>query len=193
MKAQQKTQSGSIGGHLVAGAVATLLLVVGAGGWAGTTEIAGAVVAPGVIVVDSNVKKVQHPTGGIVSELLVQNGDHVRAGEIIVRLDDTQARASLTILTKRLDELMARQAREEAERDGSDEIVFPDELTSRGSDTDVARLIAGQQRLFEIRRKARDGQKAQLTERVAQLKQEITGLRRRKPPRLARSIGFIRS
>ena len=70
MKMEQHTPS--IWRHLVAGAAAGLLLVVGAGGWAGTTEIAGAVVAPGVIVVDSNVKKVQHPTGGIVRELLVQ-------------------------------------------------------------------------------------------------------------------------
>ena len=63
MKTQQHTHSGSIGRHLIAGTAAALLLVVGAGGWAGTTEIAGAVVAPGVIVVDSNVKKVQHQTG----------------------------------------------------------------------------------------------------------------------------------
>ncbi len=106
----------------------------------------------------------------------MHNGDHVTAGQIIVKLDDTQASANLAILTKHLDELMARQAREEAERDGADEIDFPEALTSRSSDPDVAKLIAGQQKLFEIRRKAREGQKAQLTERKAQLNQEITGL-----------------
>ena len=73
-----------------------------------------------------------------IRELLVHNGDHVSAGEIIVKLDDTQASANLAILTKHLDELMARQAREEAERDGADEITFPDALTSRSSDPDVA-------------------------------------------------------
>ena len=72
-----------------------------------------------------NVKKIQHPTGGIISELLVHNGDVVKAGQVIVRLDDTQTRSNLAIHTKRLDELMARQAREEAERDGAERIVFP--------------------------------------------------------------------
>jgi HlyD family secretion protein len=176
MTHEQYTRKGAIRAHLLAGIAASALLVVGVGGWAGTTEIAGAVIAPGVVVVDSNVKKVQHPTGGVIRELLVHNGDHVTAGEIIVRLDDTQARANLAILTKHLDELMARQAREEAERDGADEIIFPDALTSRSSDPDVAKLISGQKKLFEIRRKSREGQKAQLTERLAQLNQEITGL-----------------
>ena len=132
--------------------------------------------APGVVVVDSNVKKIQHPTGGIISELLVHNGDVVKAGQVIVRLDDTQARSNLAIHTKRLDELVARQARNEAERDGADHIVFPEELTKRSADPDVARLMAGEERLFNIRRKAREGQKAQLDERIAQLRQEVTGL-----------------
>src|SRR6185437_11195422 len=117
---------GTIRAHLIAGVAATALLVVGVGGWAATTELAGAVVAPGAVVVDSNVKKIQHPTGGIIRELLVHNGDAVKAGQVIVRLEDTQARSTLAIQTKRLDELMARQAREEAERDGSDQIVFPE-------------------------------------------------------------------
>ena len=176
MTGEQHSKKVSIRSHLLAGMAAAALLVVGAGGWAGTTEIAGAIVAPGVVVVDSNVKKVQHPTGGVISELLVHNGDHVTAGQILVKLDDTQASANVAILTKHLDELMARQAREEAERDGADEIAFPEALTSRGDDPDVAKLIAGQQKLFEIRRKAREGQKAQLSERMAQLNQEITGL-----------------
>ena len=176
MKNAKHTMLRSIRSHLIAGTAAVVLLVAGMGGWAYTTEIAGAVIAPGVLVVDSNVKKVQHPTGGVVRELLVDNGDHVTAGQVIVRLDDTQARASLAILTKRLDELMARQAREEAERDGANEITFPVELINRRSDPDVAKLIAGQERLFEIRRKAREGQRAQLTERIEQLKQEIAGL-----------------
>jgi len=93
-----------------------------------------------------------------------------------VRLDDTQTRSTLAIQTKRLDELMARQAREEAERDGADKIVFPEELINRRDDPDVARLMAGEERLFNIRRKAREGQKAQLDERIAQLRQEVTGL-----------------
>ena len=176
MPMARNTRLGTIRAHLIAGVAAVALLVVGVGGWAATTELAGAVVAPGAVVVDSNVKKIQHPTGGIVSELLVHNGDVVKTGQVIVRLDDTQARSNLAIHTKRLDELMARQARDEAERDGADRIVFPEELTKRSADPDVARLMAGEERLFNIRRKAREGQKAQLDERIAQLRQEVTGL-----------------
>jgi HlyD family secretion protein len=100
----------------------------------------------------------------------------VKAGQVIVRLDDTQARANLAIHSKRLDELMARQARQEAERDGAESIVFPEELIKHNADPDVALLMAGQERLFVIRRKAREGQKAQLEERILQLRQEVTGL-----------------
>ena len=78
-----------------AGVAVVALLAVGVGGWAATTEIAGAVIAPGQLVVDSNVKKVQHPTGGIVGELRVRDGDRVKAGDIVVRLDDTHTRANL--------------------------------------------------------------------------------------------------
>ena len=177
------TRLGTIRAHLIAGVAAVALLVVGVGGWAATTELAGAVVAPGVVVVDSNVKKIQHPTGGIITELLVHNGDVVKAGQVIVRLDDTQARSNLAIHTKRLDELMARQARDEAERDGADQIVFPEELTKRSADPDVARLMAGEERLFNIRRKAREGQKAQLDERIAQLGKRSPGWLRKRPPR----------
>ncbi len=82
----------SIRAHLLAIAAATVLLVGGIGGWAPTTELAGAVIASGTLVVDSNVKKVQHPTGGIVGELLVRDGARVKAGDLLVRLDETAAR-----------------------------------------------------------------------------------------------------
>src|SRR5262249_18714818 len=86
--------------HLLGGIVIALLLTVGIGGWATTTELSGAVIAPGSIVVDSNVKKVQHLTGGIVGELLVRDGQRVRAGEVVVRLDETITRVNLAIVTK---------------------------------------------------------------------------------------------
>src|SRR6185437_14994865 len=152
------------------------LLVCGGGGWASATKLAGAVISSGHLVVDSNVKKVQHPTGGIVAELQVHEGDRVTAGEILVRLDGTQAQATVSMLSKELDELLARKARLEAERDDADEIVFPNELLQRTDDSDVSHLIAGEQKLFELRRTARNGQKAQLRERVAQLREEIQGL-----------------
>lgn len=166
----------SIRRHLMAGAAVIAVLAVGGGGWATTTEISGAVIAEGQLVVDSNVKKVQHPTGGIVGELRVREGDHVNAGEIVVRLDDTQTRANLQVLLKQLDELAARQARERAERDGAERTLFPDSLIARRDDPDVAQLLAGEQRLFETRRRARNGQRDQLKERIAQLGEEIHGL-----------------
>jgi membrane fusion protein, type I secretion system len=166
----------SIRRHLIAGICVVALLVGGGGGWACATKIAGAVISSGHLVVDSNVKKVQHPTGGIVAELLVHEGDRVTAGEILVRLDGTQAQATVSMLSKELDELLARKARLEAERDDADEIVFPNELLQRTEDSDVSHLIAGEQKLFELRHTARNGQKAQLRERVAQLREEIQGL-----------------
>jgi membrane fusion protein, type I secretion system len=154
---------------------ASLLLVVGLGGWAVTTEFSGAVIASGQLVVDSNVKKVQHPTGGVVGELHVRDGARVAAEDIVVRLDDTQTRANLAIVIKALNELAARQAREEAERDGADSVTFPAELLARMHDTNVAKAVTGELRQFEIRRAARDGQKSQLRERLVQLRQEIGG------------------
>ena len=191
MSTNQQFALNSIHRHLLAGAAAVALLVLGAGGWAATTELAGAVMAPGFVVVDSNVKKVQHVTGGVVRDLLVKNGDRVKAGQIVVRLDETQARANLAILTKRLDELLARQARGEAERDGTAQIEFPAELMLRNSDVEVGRLMAGESRLFEIRRAAREGERSQLRERSEQLNQEIKGLHAQEAAKLS-EIEWIR-
>src|SRR6202012_4102022 len=143
-----------------AGMVLVAVLVIGLGGWGSTAQISGALIAQGSIVVDSNVKKVQHPTGGIVGELRVHDGDHVTQGEIVVRLDDTVTRANLAIVTKGLDELYARKARLESERDGLDEVKYPKDLLDRAKDPDVASLLDGERRLFELRKNARTGQKA---------------------------------
>ena len=166
----------SIRRHQVVGLIVVALLVGGVGSWAATTDIAGAVIAPGVLVVDTNVKKVQHPTGGIVGEIHVRNGDRVEAGDVVVRLDDTITRASLAIVTKNLTQLTARKARLEAERDGADAMIVPAELAARASDEQVAHVVAGEQRLFDLRQAARVGQKAQMAQRIAQLNQEIVGL-----------------
>jgi HlyD family secretion protein len=166
---------GSIRRNQVAGLIAFAFLAGGVGSWAATVDISGAVIAPGLLVVDTNVKKVQHPTGGIVGEIRVRDGDRVEAGDVVVRLDDTITRANLAIVTKGLTELTARKARLEAERDGADAIIFPAELTERSSDERVAHVIAGEQRLFDLRQTARVGQKQQLRQRIAQIKQEIRG------------------
>jgi HlyD family secretion protein len=162
--------------HLVAAIVVVSVLVVGVGGWAATAVISGAVVASGSVVVDSNVKKVQHPTGGIVGELRVRDGDRVHAGDVVVRLDETVTRANLAIVTKGLGEMMARKARLESERDGLDAITFPAQLLAEADDPDRAAAMDSERKLFNLRKTARSGQKAQLQERVAQLGEEITGL-----------------
>jgi HlyD family secretion protein len=161
--------------HCLAVAIAAVILIFGLGGWATTTEFSGAVIAQGQLVVDSNVKKVQHPTGGVVGELRVRDGTAVEAGDILMRLDDTQTRANLAIVTKALDDNAARQAREEAERDGRDQISFPKDLLDRMDREDVARSVNGEQTQFEIRRQTRNGQRAQLKERVTQAREEISG------------------
>ena len=138
----------SIRRHTTVGLSAALLLVVGCGGWAVVTELSGAVVAAGTVVVDSHVKKVQHPTGGVVGEILARDGDRVRVGDVVIRLDETVAKANLAMVVKSLDELAARQARLEAERDGLPEIVFPSAITSRRAEPDLASLLSGEKRLF---------------------------------------------
>src|SRR3954447_16287724 len=166
----------SIRAHLIAAVVVAILLVGGIGGWAATSEFAGAVIAQGQLVVDTNVKKVQHPTGGVVAELRVRDGDFVNIGDIVIKLDDTQTRANLAIVVKGLDELAARRAREEAELEGKSTISFPEDMTARKDDPEVAKMLTGEASLFAIRRKTREGLKAQLTERVSQSEEEITGL-----------------
>jgi HlyD family secretion protein len=140
-------------------------------------KLSGALIAPGSIVVDSNVKKVQHPTGGIVGELRARDGDRVKAGDIVVRLDDTVTRANLAIVIKGLTELTARKARLESERDGTENLKFPGDLLARASDPDVAAVIDSERKLFELRRNARIGQKEQLRQRIEQLKEEVRGYR----------------
>jgi HlyD family secretion protein len=166
--------------YIIAGAAVTVLLTCGVGGWAATTQISGALIAPGTIVVESNVKKVQHPTGGVIGQLFVHDGDHVKAGDLLVRLDDTVTKANLAIVTKGLTELQARKARLEAERDGLDQIHYPEALLKRMSDPDVAEAVNGERKLFALRRAARLGQKAQLSERIDQLGQEISGFESQK-------------
>ena len=174
--APQHTARHSIRRHTAVALSSACLLVGGLGGWATVTELSGAVVAPGNVVVDSHVKKVQHPTGGVVGEILARDGDRVRAGDVVVRLDETVARANLAMVAKSLDELSARQARLEAERDARQAIVFPAGLLDRMAETEVAGLLGGEQHLFTTRREARSGQKAQLQERIAQLQEQIDGL-----------------
>lgn len=167
----------SISRHMLAGLVIVIVLTGGVGGWAGTMTLSGALIAQGSIVVDSNVKKVQHPTGGIVGELRVRDGDRVKQGDVVVRLDDTVTRANLAIVTKGLDELYARKARLESERDSADTVKFPPGLLARTQDPEIASIVDGERKLFELRYSARTGLKAQLRQRIEQLNEEVRGLK----------------
>jgi membrane fusion protein, type I secretion system len=166
----------SIRAHMIVGLTLMLVLAGGFGGWASTVPISGALIAPGQVVVDSNVKKVQHPTGGVVGEVRVRDGDTVKAGDIVVRLDETVVKASLAIVVKTLNGLLARAARLEAEQRGADQIKFPAMLTDRADDPEVRDVMASETKLFEVRVNGRAGQKSQLRERVLQLNEEIQGL-----------------
>jgi HlyD family secretion protein len=161
---------------IMAGVLALVVLIGGLGTWAATAELAGAVMADGTVVVDSYVKKVQHPQGGIVNEIRVRDGDRVRAGDLLVRLDDTITRANLQIIANQIDEIAARKARLAAERDGVSELSPPVSLVTRGDQPRVAEIMAGEQALFASRRSAMAGRKAQLGERIRQLREQIVGL-----------------
>jgi HlyD family secretion protein len=156
--------------------VRVLLVAFGVGGgWATLVPLSGAVVVPGTLVAESNVKKVQHQAGGIVAKILVHDGAHVKDGDLLMRLDETQARSSLEVIAKQLDETRVRIARLVAERDGLDDVKLPRELAARSGDKDWQLLFASEKSLFKARGSARASQKQLLRSRIDQLKQEIEG------------------
>ena len=161
----------------VAGLAMIALFAGTIGLWAATSTLSGAVVAGGQFVVDSSVKKIQHSTGGIVGELKVKDGDRVKSGDLLIRLDETLTRANLQVVAKQLDEYIGRQARLEAERDGTSEVKTPDEFANRLDEPAIQKIMSSERTLFEARRAARDAQKDQLRKRIAQSQDEITGLK----------------
>lgn len=160
----------------IAGTAAIALFAGTVGVWAVATNLSGAVIASGQFVIDGNVKKVQHHTGGIVGELRIRDGDRVEQDAVLIRLDDTLTRSNLQIVATQLDEFAARRARLLAERDGKPSIDPAPTLLARRDEPAITSLLAAEQGLFEARRSARDGQKAQLAKRIGQLRDEITGL-----------------
>jgi len=162
--------------ELRAGVRVLLAVTVIAGGWAALIPLAGAVVVPGNLVVQSNVKSIQHPTGGVIAEIAVHNGQRVGSGDLLLRLDATQARASLQVLSKQLDEVRARIARLVAERDKLAELQTPPELVARSGDPTVKAVIASEETVFRERANARRSQTDLLQSRVSQLGEEIVGL-----------------
>lgn len=167
---------GDIRRLLVIGFVLVIVMLGGAGVWAAFANITSAVIAHGIVVVESRVKKVQHRDGGIVGEIHVEDGQDVKAGDLLIRLDETLLKANLGVIVQQLITYDARLARLEAERDDAATITFPDWLEKQRSNPEIAKVLDGETTLFKARRQALDGQVAQLRERVGQSEEQIQGL-----------------
>lgn len=159
-----------------AGYVIIFVFFGGLGGWAALAPLESAAVAPGVVGVETKRKTMQHLEGGIVSKIYVQDGDEVKRAQVLVRLDETQPKANLDLLRGNYWSLSALEARLIAERDGKDEIRYPDWLSSRMSEPAIAEILEGQINIFVTRRKAVVGQIDILKQGVAQYIEEIHGL-----------------
>jgi len=158
---------------------ASRVLLIGAsiaGGWATLVPLSGAVVLPGTLVVESSVKKIQHPTGGVVAEIPVADGMHVNAGALLVRLDETQLKANQKLIAGQLDQVRVRIARLIAERDATTIIHFPDQLAAWERDSDIVHLVASETALFGARAKARQGEKDLYASNIRQFQEQIDGL-----------------
>ncbi|MEC8579521.1 MAG: HlyD family type I secretion periplasmic adaptor subunit [Pseudomonadota bacterium] len=167
----------SVRGFTMLGLLGLAILVGGFGTWAAITNISGAIIAPGQIVVDRNRQVVQHPDGGVVSEILIDEGDTVVADQVLLRLDPTLLQSRMSIVESQYFEIIARRARLQAERDGLEQISFPEELLSEAeTSAEVAEQIEGQRSLF-VARKASDARELeQLQKRADQIADQIVGI-----------------
>ena len=151
------------------------MLVLGIILLAAFTGSRGAVIGPGEVTVESRVKKIAHPTGGVIAEVFVKEGSKVKRGQPLMRLDTTVSGASASASGDTVEALHANAARLTAERDGAETIAFPPELTSNPTPAKEAAMKSAQS-LFELRRQARRNELAQIDERVRQTQQEINSL-----------------
>lgn len=152
------------------------LVLGGLGVGMALATISGAVVASGTVVVETNVKQVQHREGGIVREIYVRNGDHVEAGQQLVRLDDTVTKANLAVVSTQLLDLYAQEARLLAERDGAETITFSTRASAIGGREEIKLTQEGQINLLNARRASLGGRKDQLAEQITQFERQIDGL-----------------
>lgn len=161
---------------LLMGYTAIALLVGVFGGWAAMTDINGAVIASATIVVESYSKRVQHRDGGLVSKIMVKDGDRVTEGQPLVVLDPTDAKAELAVIDVTLDELRIKRARLEAQRDDSVEMILPATLEAKRSDNKIAAIVSGQLKLLQSTSESVKGKKEQLGQQIDQLKEQISGI-----------------
>jgi HlyD family type I secretion membrane fusion protein len=144
--------------------------------WAATAYLSSAIIGSGIVKVVSDRKKVQAQDGGTVRAINVENGQRVKVGDVLIRLDQTKEKAALDVIQGNYDLAQATVARLEAERSGADNIRFPQELLSRAGVPDVADILGGQRQLFQVRRQALTGQVDLIHEQIRQLKEQAQGL-----------------
>ncbi|HKW53233.1 MAG TPA: HlyD family type I secretion periplasmic adaptor subunit, partial [Stellaceae bacterium] len=160
---------------VLAGSALIGVFVIGFGTWSVVAPLESAAVATGTVVSESSRKTVQHLEGGIISAILVHDGDTVTAGQTLIRLDDTKARTTLLAVRGQLWDAKAREARLIAERDSAAEVSFPADLVAQRSEPAVAAAIAGQQKIFDARHSLEQSKIAAIKERINQVHEEITG------------------
>ncbi|WP_422025231.1 HlyD family type I secretion periplasmic adaptor subunit [Roseovarius sp.] len=188
-----ESRSWSVRGPMTVGLVGLILLVGGFGTWAGVTTISGAIIAPGRIEVDQNRQVVQHPDGGVVAAIEVDEGDRVKAGDVLIRLDETALASKLAITENELFEIMARRGRLEAERDEAEEISFDPLLVEVAAKRpEMAGLMQGQARLMAARSESIAQEIDQLEKRRGQIANQIEGIAAQEKA-LARQLELIES
>ncbi|MGL5138057.1 MAG: HlyD family type I secretion periplasmic adaptor subunit, partial [Beijerinckiaceae bacterium] len=164
-------------GPMMAATSIVSIFVFGFGAWAFYAPIESAAIALGTVEVESNRKTVQHLEGGIIGAIMVRDGDEVKTGDVLIRLDDTKARASLQILQNQLREAQAREARLIAERNGAATVIFPEAVVVASmTDAALAEAMAGQLKIFETRRDLLRSRTTIYRQRIAQTDREIVGL-----------------
>jgi HlyD family secretion protein len=160
---------------VLAGSALIGIFVIGFGTWSAMAPLQSAAVAMGMVVSESSRKTVQHLEGGIIRDILVHDGDAVRAGQVLIRLDDTKARTTLGALEGQLWDAKAREARLVSERDSAAQIVFPPDLAPAEVAPALAAALSGQQKIFETRRRLQESKIAAIGERINQIHAEIDG------------------
>lgn len=162
---------------LLVGLIALVILVGGFGSWVVLSQIAGAIIAPGQIVVDVNRQVIQHPDGGVVEKIHVDEGDLVQAGAVLISLDPKLLQTELSIVENQLFEVLARQGLFQAEQDGLADITFSSDLVdAAANDPEAADFMQGQESLFVARRDTRLAQIDQLEKRKGQIANQVSGI-----------------
>ncbi|WP_095587323.1 HlyD family type I secretion periplasmic adaptor subunit [Actibacterium ureilyticum] len=164
-------------GPMVIGMTALVLLIGGFGTWSVLANISGAIIASGQVEVDQNRQVVQHPDGGVVEKIMIDEGDTVAAGDVLIDLDAKLLRSELAIVEGQLFEIMARRGRLQAERDDATEIAFDPALIDLArTRPEVIDLMEGQSRLFEARQISLEKETDQLDKRRGQITDQVVGI-----------------